>query len=189
MMPSVFDYLPEHATQLMKLAQASEQAPDPGPYQTYLPWYGAALSGAGAHELARRVLPQKYRAAGSIGSALVGTGAGVHGGEALGKLIDKLKAKKEKTAEKKDRGSVGRMLRVVGQGAGGLATGILAGYGAGHGIQHLVERAGRKIPKSALLTYGIPAAGGGMGLAHSIWKAREAEELRRAIEGQRDKSD
>ena len=124
------------------------------------------------------------------GGALLGTAGGSY---AVGKeLWERHKAKKsekekgaaakKKKKEPTEPGSTGKILRTVGTGLAGMATGTLAGYGAGRLAESVAGRMGKKIP----MKYVVPAAtaaGAGLNLAHSMWKAHEMEALRRAVEG------
>lgn len=70
-------------------------------------------------------------------------------------------------------------LKTVGKGLMGMGAGTLAGYGlAGALHKHSPIDTKYLVPASALL-------GGGLALAHSLWKARELKELQRAFEAHR----
>jgi hypothetical protein len=82
---------------------------------------------------------------------------------------------------------VGKGLGVVAKGLAGFGVGTAAGYGVGHLADKVFQVAtGERIPGSLL----VPAAtllGAGMGLAYSTYKAKELEELQRALKEKRDK--
>ena len=181
MTPSIHQYLPQHADQLMKLAK--------GKHEKYMPWYGAAAGATGAHEGVKALtkkLPKKLSIPLSIGGAVLGTAIGVHGGEALGKKLDKRKKEKEKAAEEKPKSRVKEVAKTVGKGVAGMALGSAAGLGTGKLIEYGARRMGAVIPKSSLVRYGLPIAGAGLGTAYSLWKAREQQELKSALEDTQD---
>ncbi len=74
------------------------------------------------------------------------------------------------------------MVKTVAQGLAGLGVGTFAGYGLGEVMNRVYKGVeGKNIPHGALL----PAAsvlGGAMGLAYSLYKAKEQQELARAFE-------
>lgn len=189
-LPSIFDYLPEHAEGILKTAlavppqQSPQPAKQPGKMQTYMPWYGAAGLGAlGAH-YGGKVLPKKYKLLGQVGGTLLGTAMGVHGGEAVGKRLDRSKTAAEQEPVKKPWSHAAK---TVGTGLAGLGVGTLAGYGASKGLQAALRSKGVEVPDSLLTTKVLPLAGGGAGTAYALWKAKEMEELKRAVEGARNK--
>jgi hypothetical protein len=75
--------------------------------------------------------------------------------------------------------------KVVGVGALGMGAGTVAGYGAGMLADHLWKQryGGSGVPLSTVGRI-LPGAllGGASSLAYSLWKAREAEELNRAVQ-------
>lgn len=71
--------------------------------------------------------------------------------------------------------------RAVGVPLLGLGAGTVAGYGLGRAADQLHERAtGKKIPVGHLAKV-APLLGAGMGLAYSMYKAREAEDVNRVL--------
>lgn len=83
-----------------------------------------------------------------------------------------------KTAEEKKPSKAGRIAKTVGSGLAGMGLGYLSGAGA----THLADKAFGPIPSSALMG-AVPVLGAGAGLAYSLYKAHEQEEMRRALEG------
>lgn len=70
----------------------------------------------------------------------------------------------------------------VGAGLAGMGLGTLAGYGGSELLSKAFKGlTGKKIPTAALH---VPAsiAGAGLGLAYQLYKAKEQEELHRAVE-------
>ena len=160
--------------------------------EKYLPWYGAAGLGMVGHE-AGKLLPKKLQMLGRIGGTLAGTALGVHGGEAVGKKLDQRQLRKQADYGDENGGNtpapknrVKEVAKTVGKGLAGMSAGTLAGYGAGKAVEHGARAVGKPVSKAALVRYGIPAAGAGLGTAYSLWKAREAQELKSALEGTRD---
>lgn len=74
--------------------------------------------------------------------------------------------------------------KTIGGGALGLGVGTLAGYGAGQLARRLTNN---RIPAGPLIKAG-PVLGGLGGLAYTIYKQRESEELNRALQAYRNKS-
>jgi hypothetical protein len=60
-----------------------------GPWEQRAPWYTTAAGATIGGGLLKRVLPPKYKPLGLVGGTLAGVGAGLHGGEAIGRHIDK----------------------------------------------------------------------------------------------------
>lgn len=180
MTPHVLEYLPDHAELFMKLAKSS--------YEEDVPWLTGAGGGAVGHEIAKKLVKGKGQVPAAIAATVLGTALGVKGGRSLGRVLDKPSKGEVKEAHTKKKekptepGSTGKILRTVGTGIAGLTTGTLAGYGAGRLAESAAKRMGKKIP----MKYVVPAAtaaGAGLNLAHSMWKAHEMEALRRAVEG------
>jgi hypothetical protein len=88
------------------------------------------------------------------------------------------------TAKEKKKSPTARMLGVIGAGALGTGVGSVAGYGAGE----LMNRLSMKVRNQPISTGSLqniaPLVGGAAGLAYSVYKTREMEELRRALEDQ-----
>jgi hypothetical protein len=111
---------------------------------------------------------------------------GLHGGDAIGRVLDAREAQK-KTAEvqqqKKDEEShLTRVLKVMGRQLAGWGGGALAGAALGVGGP-LAYKAitGKQLPLKYLI--GIPAVlGTALNVVHPIAKAYEKEELDRALE-------
>jgi hypothetical protein len=60
---------------------------------TYLPWYGVTAGSILGGAAGSKLVPKKYQLLGTLGGGLLGTAAGLHGGEALGKRLDRGLAK------------------------------------------------------------------------------------------------
>ena len=88
-----------------------------------------------------------------------------------------------KTAEELQQESKGkRIAKTVGAGLLGTGAGYLAGGLTSMGANALHKKVyGRPIASSALTT-ALPLLGAGAGMAYSLYKAHEAEEIRRALE-------
>lgn len=77
--------------------------------------------------------------------------------------------------------------KTVGTGLLGFGAGSLAGAGGAMLLDKWHEAAtGQKIPIGTLFK-AAPVIGGAFGLAYNIYKARELEELRRALESKSDR--
>lgn len=77
--------------------------------------------------------------------------------------------------------------KTVGTGLAGFGAGSLAGAGSAMLLDKWHEAAtGQKIPISTLYKT-APIVGGAMGLAYNIYKAKELEELRRALSSKSDR--
>lgn len=74
-----------------------------------------------------------------------------------------------------------RMGKVLGAGALGMGAGTAAGLLAGYGADKVFGKVtGSKIPRGLL--YGVaPMLGAGAGIAYSVHKAKEQEEIQRAL--------
>jgi hypothetical protein len=158
--------------EMMKTAARTGEA------EKYLPWYGSTtLGGLGA--AAAQSLTKKHKLPAAIAGSLAGTVAGVHGGEALGRRLDRLRRLKEKTGEEKT------VPRIMGEGLLGFGAGALTGYGAGR----LLEKGIRGVGKSPLpiLPRVLGTAGAVGGMSYPLWKAYEQDAIRRALEERRKK--
>lgn len=70
--------------------------------------------------------------------------------------------------------------KIVGGGLLGMGLGHLAGVGTGKAIEHFVDRAGGNSANVAQKL--LPIAGGALGVLYPMWKAREQQELKDAIQ-------
>jgi hypothetical protein len=78
--------------------------------------------------------------------------------------------------------------KIIGTGLLGFGAGSLAGVGSAMLADKWHEAAtGQKIPTSTLYKV-APLVGGAMGLAYNVYKAKELEELRRALSSQPNRS-
>lgn len=85
-----------------------------------------------------------------------------------------------KTAEPEHKAK--RIAKTVGSGLAGMGLGYLTGAGAAHVADKAFTKfQGRPIPSSAAMS-ALPALGAAGGLAYSLYKAQEMEEIRRALE-------
>ena len=162
-----------------------------GTVEAYMPWYTAALGGAGGG-LAGQHLAKgtRYEIPALLAGTLLGTAAGVHGGEAVGRAVDERVKGRLKTAaeEQSDKERLKRVLKVMGTSAAGTALGTLAGAGAGFGGAALYNRLAKR-PVPLRYVVGAPALiGAGLGLAVPIKRAIEKREMDRAIQGESDKT-
>jgi hypothetical protein len=87
-----------------------------------------------------------------------------------------------KLAEAEEKPSrIGGLARSVGVPLLGMGAGTVAGFGLGRAADQLHERVtGKKIPVAHLAKV-APLLGAGMGLAYSMYKAREAEDVNRVL--------
>lgn len=93
------------------------------------------------------------------------------------KVLCKVAEEIEPSTGQKIRGAA----KTIGTGLLGFGAGSLAGAGGAYLLDKWHESAtGQKIPISAIHT-AAPVIGGAMGLAYNIYKAKELEELRRAL--------
>jgi len=84
-------------------------------------------------------------------------------------------------AEGEKPSRIGGIARSVGIPLLGMGAGTVAGYGLGRAADQMHERAtGKKIPVGHLAKV-APLLGAGMGLAYSMYKAREAEDVNRVL--------
>lgn len=89
-MKSINDYLLMGTPKMAAAYWMEKEAA--GTAETYLPWYGTALGGTGGALLGSKLVPGKYKTLATLGGTLAGTALGLHGGEAVGKAIDKRRA-------------------------------------------------------------------------------------------------
>jgi len=182
-LPTVHRYLPQHADRLMKLAMGTSTQQQPGKMEKYLPWYGSAGLGAAGAYAGGKFMPAKYKLLGNVGGALLGAAAGVHGGEAIGRRLDKTAE-----AKKKER-SMLRAIKPWAQGIAGFGLGSAAGYGGIKATDYFLRRAGQPGVTPGAMGYIVPAATGALGTMYGLWKAKEQEAMRRAVEGEDEESE
>ncbi len=77
----------------------------------------------------------------------------------------------------------GRRAKIVGAGLLGMGAGTAAGFGGMHLANKAFGPSG--IPHSAL-NVAVPVLGGAAGLAYSLYKAKEMEEIKRAVKPRND---
>lgn len=82
-------------TYYSSMSSELEKIAESGTAEKYLPWYGAAGLGAAGSELVGRTAPRNYKLPARVVGAMLGTAAGVHGGEALGRKLDKTASEEE----------------------------------------------------------------------------------------------
>ena len=85
-----------------------------------------------------------------------------------------------------ERPDWGRRAKIVGAGLLGMSAGTALGFGG----MELANRAhmkahGTGIPSTAL-NIAVPVLGGAAGLAYSLYKAKEMEEIKRAVQPRSD---
>jgi hypothetical protein len=166
---------------LVKVAVAQQAVP--GKVEKYLPWYGAAGLGMAGHELGK-LAPKKYQMLGRIGGTLLGTGLGVHGGEAAGRLLDKPKT----AAEVQKKSPVSEIAKTLGLATLGGATGMAAGYGAGHLVDYAMKKTtGQGVPTGKLRAV-APLLGLGTGTAYALLEHAKQKKIRNALESARSKT-
>jgi hypothetical protein len=166
---------------------APQQQPrQPGSMQKYLPWYGAAgLSSLGHH------LGRAGGLKGQLLGTLAGTALGVHGGEALGKRLDRVKMaamvdELEKLSgldvdsKKRQQARLKETAKTVGESALGFGAGYLTGAGLARAAERIAEKQGKHMPTfaSKLTALGV----GGAAASYPLWKHYESERLKRAGE-------
>jgi hypothetical protein len=107
-------------------------------------------------------------------------------GSALRKKFEKAKSEEpvteSKTAEEYRKRPGLEMSKAIGAGTLGFGAGTAGGLLAGHGADLLAQKfTGKKLPKSVI--YGAsPLLGGTAGIAYAVYKAKEQEAIRRALE-------
>jgi hypothetical protein len=183
--PTIYDYLPEHADFFTKSAavgiREGAKKGDPEAVQKTLPWYttgaGALLGGhAGAGGSG------KMRLARTLGGAMLGTGVGLHGGEAIGKKIDRMRAKRKEKRGEIEKTSGYRALGALGGAAVGAVplaiVGAVSGAAAGAAAEKRDERKPIGTLKGGLMggligasLGGVGGATLGLGLGHQVAKA------------------
>ena len=165
------DVFLKEAMGTMPQAQPQAQQKQPGKMEKYLPWYGAAGLGMVGHE-AGKLLPKKYQMAGRIGGTLLGTGLGVHGGEAIGKRLDQ---RKTAAAEEKMPPHPGATL---GKSLLGFGVGTAAGYAGMKGLDALMRaRGGSGLPRNAVMS-ALPLVTGLGGLAYTQMQNKTVGKMR-----------
>lgn len=72
--------------------------------------------------------------------------------------------------------------KIVGAGLLGMSAGTALGFGGMELANHIYKQTngGHGIPHSAL-SIAVPALGGAAGMAYSLYKAKEMEEIKRAV--------
>lgn len=88
----------------------------------------------------------------------------------------------QKIGEDKERSPSLSLAKIIGAGTLGFGAGTAGGLLAGHGADLIAQKfTGKKLPKS--LIYGAsPLLGGTAGIAYAVYKAKEQEAIRRALE-------
>jgi hypothetical protein len=156
----------------------------PGRNEKYMPWYTAAGAGAIGHSLGGLVVPPKYKMLGGAAGAVAGTVLGVHGGEALGRAMDKRADASQqppdynKTLRRIALRQTGTTLKEIGS----IALPLAAGMGTGFGIQKYMEHTGRSaapVAKKLLAASAIPAVGLTVGAAYKAAKHLKDQEFQR----------
>lgn len=163
----------EHIAQLIKQGVGVPMAQEPGRNEKYLPWYTAAGAGTLGQALGSRLTPSKFKMLGGAAGAVAGTMLGVHGGETVGRAMDK-RAAEEPQAGPPDYNKTLRRIAMRQTGAtlkelGAVALPMAAGMGAGFGIQKYMERSGRSaapVAKKILALSTLPAVGFTAGAAY-----------------------
>lgn len=88
---------------------------------------------------------------------------------------------------KKPESGLWRATKAIGGGLLASGVGTLAGFGAAS-VADMVSKkiTGHEIPLQNLMAI-APVVGAASGIAYSLYKSREAEEIRRAIEAERNR--
>lgn len=184
-LPSIVDYLPEAVPGLRKIANMEDK----------LPWYGVTAGGVGGAALGGALAP-KHKLLGQLAGSLAGTAVGLEGGAAVGRKLDHTKTAglpepPPDSGEPPDLGTnelpehpIRHALGAVGLPLLGFGAGIAAGHGAGKFIRHMTND-NISVP---LVRAAAPIIAGGAGLAYGIYKEKELEELRRAVQSYRNQS-
>lgn len=93
-------------------------------------------------------------------------------------------AEMQKLAEGEGQPRARDLALILGAGTLGFGTGTLAGMGGGYLADKAYEKVtGRRIPSSAL-HIAAPLVGAGAGIAYAMYKAKEQEAIRRALESE-----
>lgn len=144
-----------HVVDLIKSAE--------GTHEKHLPWYTAAGMGLGGQQLATRLAPGKFKGIAGAAGLLAGTGAGVHVGENVGRLMDKraeelVQPNYDDTLKRIAKRQTGTTLKEIGA----IAIPTALGMGAGFGLQKYLQSTGRSAAPAAnkiLAMSALPAAG------------------------------
>lgn len=172
-----------------------------------LPWYTTAAGATAGTLAASKLMPQKYKAVGQIGGALLGTAAGLEGGKAIGRAVSKPKPAMPKVASpqlveslpetadtnpeedgpppppppkdmSKERKPLGHPAAILGKSVAGLGLGMAGGYAGMKGLDYGLKKArGHGIPTSKL-TWAIPAATGVLGMAYPYLHQATVDKMR-----------
>lgn len=171
-----------------------------------LPWYTTAAGATGGTLAASKFVPKKYRAAGQVGGALLGTAAGLEGGKVIGRRFDKTAADggaivdslPESGAQAPedegplpppppiDMAQVRKKLPphpavTAGKTLAGLGIGMGAGYAGMKGLDYALEKArgpGKGLPSSKLM-WAIPAATAALGMAYPYMHQATVDKMRK----------
>jgi hypothetical protein len=157
----------EHVCDLLKFGfgapmvqpQPLKPPAEPGHNEKYMPWYTAAGIGAIGHSLGSVMSPPKYKMLGGAAGAVAGTVLGVHGGEMLGRHMDKQAGEEPGPPDynKTLRRIAMRQAGTTAKEIGAIALPMAAGMGTGFGIQKYLEHTGHSAAPMAKKVLGLSA--------------------------------
>ncbi len=154
---------------MQKVAEQLRDAVETGTFEKYFPAYTSAVGGYLGSRV-KNVLPKNMQTAGATLGTIVGTGMGLHGGEAVGKKLDH---KKTKTAAEEE----GAAASVLGKSLLGFGAGTALGYAGLKGFDAL---AGKPVVSSPAARAALPVIGGALGMAYPHLHSMTVEKMRRA---------
>lgn len=164
-----------------------------------LPWYTTALGATGATLAANKLAPAKYKVTAQLAGALLGTAAGLEGGKAIsrglektseGSIVDSLPEVAEQQPE--DDGPAPpappedmskkkppHPALTMGKSLAGLGLGMGAGYAGMKGADYALKKyRGEGLPSSKVM-WAIPAATAVLGMAYPYLHQATVDKMRR----------
>ncbi len=170
-----------------------------------LPWYTTAAGATGATLAASKLVPKKYKAVGQVGGALLGTAAGLEGGKAIGRMVEKPKLATGQVVEslpetadtspeedgplpppppkdmaKSRKEKLPHPAVTLGKSVAGLGLGMGAGYAGMKGLDYGLEKVrGKGLPTNKLM-WAIPATTAVLGMAYPYLHQATVDKMREA---------
>lgn len=156
---------------LKKVAEDMKRAVENNTFEKYLPAYTSAVGGYLGSRV-KSVLPKRLQTAGAIGGTILGTGAGLHGGEVIGKKVDA----RVKTAEEEKSSPTATLAKSIL----GFGVGTGAGYLGMKGVDAAMRAAGGGGISSNGARLAIPVVTGALGMAVPYFHQQTVEKMRQA---------
>lgn len=168
------DAIPAGAMRSMR--KGIEDSAYGGTMHQYLPWYGVTAGGILGGAAGAKLMPKKYQLLGTLGGGLLGTAAGLHGGEAIGKKLDERMAKSAAAEEYKPP----HPALTAAKSLGGMGVGMLAGYGGMQAADAILKKTrGQGLPRGSKAMWAVPIMTGAGGLAYSHMQQKTLEKMRK----------